>query len=200
VQYFASKKLDPSLLTLYILRTRCGDRNCRIQLFDSKNSPGSIQLDPSLNSVAYGKSDDISYFGVQHLIHVNSSELSYVQNLLDGTKANGENKQENETSKKYRSMRIRTLSSIWMIGGFVLVVYMGHIYIWAMIIVIQLFMVKELFTLARASQRERQLPGFRLLNWYVFLMSGTWLCTRYICSIVNVTGLFLNGQHLFPFS
>jgi CDP-diglyceride synthetase len=123
-----------------------------------------------------------------------------VQNLLDGTKANGENKQENETTKKYRSMRIRTLSSIWMIGGFVLVVYMGHIYIWAMIIVIQLFMVKELFTLARASQRERQLPGFPLLNWYVFLMLGTWLCTGYICSIVNVTGLFLNGQQLFPFS
>jgi phosphatidate cytidylyltransferase len=123
-----------------------------------------------------------------------------LRNLLDGTKANGENRQENETTKKYRSMRIRTLSSIWMIGGFVLVVYMGHIYIWAMIIVIQLFMVKELFTLARASQRERQLPGFPLLNWYVFLMSGTWLCTGYICSIVNVTGLFLNGQQLFPFS
>jgi predicted CDP-diglyceride synthetase/phosphatidate cytidylyltransferase len=102
------------------------------------------------------------------------SWLVFCQNALDGAKGNGENnqgetKQEDETTKKYRSMRIRILSSIWMIGGFVLVVYMGHIYIWAMIVIIQIYMVQELFTLARASQRERQLPGFPLLNWYVFL-------------------------------
>ena len=66
-------------------------------------------------------------------------------------------------------MWIRTLSSVWMIGGFVLIVYMGHLYIWAMIVVIQLYMAQELFTLARAAQREKQLPGFRLLNWYVYL-------------------------------
>jgi Ca2+/Na+ antiporter len=101
--------------------------------------------------------------------------LVFCQNALDGAKGNGENnqgetKQEDEMTKKYRSMRIRILSSIWMIGGFVLVVYMGHIYIWAMIVIIQIYMVQELFTLARASQRERQLPGFPLLNWYVFLL------------------------------
>lgn len=55
-----------------------------------------------------------------------------------------------------------------MIGGFILILYMGHLYIWAMIVVIQLFMAQELFTLARGgAQREKQLPGFRLLNWWV---------------------------------
>lgn len=82
---------------------------------------------------------------------------------------NGEKKEEDEIAKKYSSMWIRTLSSVWMIGGFVLIVYMGHLYIWAMIVVIQLYMAQELFTLARAAQREKQLPGFRLLNWYVCL-------------------------------
>jgi len=120
-----------------------------------------------------------------------------LRNLLDGTKANGENKQENETSKKYRSMRIRTLSSIWMIGGFVLVVYMGHIYIWAMIIVIQLFMVKELFTLARASQRERQLPGFRLLNWLFFITAMLYVYGRFLSKQLTTT--MHSDQVLSPF-
>ncbi|KAH8946251.1 hypothetical protein BDL97_12G084300 [Sphagnum fallax] len=120
-----------------------------------------------------------------------------LRNLLDGTKANGETKQENETSKKYRSMRIRTLSSIWMIGGFVLVVYMGHIYIWAMIIVIQLFMVKELFTLARASQRERQLPGFRLLNWLFFITAMLYVYGRFLSKQLTTT--MHSDQVLSPF-
>lgn len=51
----------------------------------------------------------------------------------EDSKAGGEEKTtlEIESSKKYKSMWIRTLSSIWMIGGFVLIVYMGHLYIWA---------------------------------------------------------------------
>lgn len=66
---------------------------------------------------------------------------------------------------KYRSMLIRAYSTIWMIGGFIFVVYMGHLYIWAMIVIIQIFMAKELFNLLRKAHEEKQLPGFRLLNW-----------------------------------
>lgn len=52
-----------------------------------------------------------------------------------------------------------------MIGGFAFVIYMGHLYIWAMIVVIQIFMAKELFNLLRKAHEDKQLPGFRLLNW-----------------------------------
>ncbi|KAI7757567.1 hypothetical protein M8C21_016458 [Ambrosia artemisiifolia] len=48
---------------------------------------------------------------------------------------------------KYKSMLVRAYSTIWMIGGFIFVVYMGHLYIWAMIVIIQIFMAKELFNL-----------------------------------------------------
>ena len=54
-----------------------------------------------------------------------------------------------------------------MIGGFMFILYMGHLYIWAMVVVIQIFMAKELFNLLRKANEDRQLPGFRLLNWYV---------------------------------
>ncbi|KAI7999483.1 Phosphatidate cytidylyltransferase 1 [Camellia lanceoleosa] len=70
---------------------------------------------------------------------------------------------------KYRSMLTRIYSSIWMIGGFIFIIYMGHLYIWAMVVVIQIFMIKELFNLLRKGHEERDLPGFRLLNWHFFL-------------------------------
>jgi phosphatidate cytidylyltransferase len=66
---------------------------------------------------------------------------------------------------KYKPMFIRTYSTVWMIGGFKFLDYMGHLYIWAMVVVIQIFMATELFNLVRKSSEEKQLPGFRLLNW-----------------------------------
>ena len=63
-------------------------------------------------------------------------------------------------------MLVRAYSSVWMIGGFALVIYLGHLYIMAMVVVIQIFMARELFNLLRRTHEDRQLPGFRLLNWY----------------------------------
>ncbi|KAK9268919.1 hypothetical protein L1049_000684 [Liquidambar formosana] len=73
-----------------------------------------------------------------------------------------------DDQKKYRSMLIRIYSSIWMIAGFALIIYLGHLYIWAMVVVIQIFMAKELFNLLRRASEDRRLPGFRLLNWHFF--------------------------------
>ena len=81
-------------------------------------------------------------------------------------KENGSHLLVNDQNK-YRSMWTRIYSSIWMIGGFVLIIYMGHLYIWGMVVVIQIFMAKELFNLLRKAHEDSHLPGFRLLNWYV---------------------------------
>jgi len=83
------------------------------------------------------------------------------------SKANGTKLLVNDKSK-YKSMLIRAYSSVWMIGGFVLIIYMGHLYITAMVVVIQIFMARELFNLLRRAHEDRQLPGFRLLNWHFF--------------------------------
>ncbi|XP_057960722.1 phosphatidate cytidylyltransferase 1 isoform X2 [Malania oleifera] len=55
-----------------------------------------------------------------------------------------------------------------MIGGFAFIIYMGHLYIWAMVVVIQIFMARELFSLLRKAHEDSHLPGFRLLNWHFF--------------------------------
>ncbi|KAL8152670.1 hypothetical protein V2J09_010430 [Rumex salicifolius] len=80
--------------------------------------------------------------------------------LSDAANENGSHLLVNDNSK-YKSMWIRTCSTLWMIGGFVFIVYMGHLYICAMIAVIQILMARELFNLLRKAHEDRQLPGFR---------------------------------------
>ncbi|CAM8896388.1 unnamed protein product [Rhodiola kirilowii] len=85
----------------------------------------------------------------------------------EANKENGDHLLVNDRNK-YKSMLIRAYSTIWMIGGFALVIYLGHLCIWAMVVVIQIFMAKELFNLLRKAHEDSRLPGFRLLNWHFF--------------------------------
>eukprot|EP00252_Welwitschia_mirabilis_P005479 TRINITY_DN1595_c0_g2_i1.p1 TRINITY_DN1595_c0_g2~~TRINITY_DN1595_c0_g2_i1.p1 ORF type:complete len:389 (+),score=54.41 TRINITY_DN1595_c0_g2_i1:255-1421(+) len=82
--------------------------------------------------------------------------------------------------EKYKSMRTRVWSSVWMIGSFVLILYMGHLYIWAMIVVIQIFMARELFNLLRTAHEEKELPGFRMLNWHFFFTAMIYVYGRFL--------------------
>ncbi|KAL1826296.1 hypothetical protein ACET3Z_004708 [Daucus carota] len=85
----------------------------------------------------------------------------------DVSKSNGDHLLVSDKNK-YRSMLVRAYSTVWMIGGFVLTIYMGHLYIWAMVVIIQIFMAKELFSLLRKTHEDSHLPGFRQLNWHFF--------------------------------
>ncbi|RRT85410.1 hypothetical protein BHE74_00011603 [Ensete ventricosum] len=120
-----------------------------------------------------GSSDTPNYLGrIRH--RKRSSEVS-----ADANKANGSKLLVNDRNK-YKSMLIRTYSSVWMIGGFTFIIYMGHLYIWALIVVIQIFMAKELFNLLRRANEERQLPGFRLLNWHFFFTAVLFTYGRFL--------------------
>ncbi|KAI5674754.1 hypothetical protein M9H77_15118 [Catharanthus roseus] len=74
-----------------------------------------------------------------------------------------------DDKNKYRSMWIRAYSSFWMLASVILIVYLGHLYICAMVVVIQIFMIRELFSLRIRAHEEKCLPGFRLLNWHFFV-------------------------------
>ncbi|KNA10619.1 hypothetical protein SOVF_142690 [Spinacia oleracea] len=95
------------------------------------------------------------------------------------TKPNGGNLLANDRNK-YKSMWIRTHSTFWMIGAFVLLIYMGHLYICAMVISIQILMAKELFNLLRKVREDRDLPGFRLLNWHFFFTAVLFVYGRFL--------------------
>ncbi|KAH9620131.1 hypothetical protein KSS87_001275 [Heliosperma pusillum] len=95
------------------------------------------------------------------------------------TKPNGGNLLVNDNNK-YKSMWIRTYSTLWMIGGFVFTIYMGHLYICALVVVIQILMAKELFNLLRKVREDRHLPGFRLLNWHFFFTAMLFVYGRFL--------------------
>ncbi|KAK6146004.1 hypothetical protein DH2020_019873 [Rehmannia glutinosa] len=100
-------------------------------------------------------------------------------------RANGSHLLVNDHNK-YKSMLIRTYSTVWMIGGFAFIIYMGHLYIWAMVVVIQIFMAKELFNLLRRAHEDRRLPGFRLLNWSLWSV-GVMLPTSQLVAEQNIS-------------
>lgn len=102
--------------------------------------------------------------GLNHIINFNNLFFLFIQGTSEDSKQNERNLLVNDRSK-YKSMLIRAYSTIWMIGGFALIIYFGHLYITAMVVVIQVFMAKELFNLLRQVREDTRLPGFRLLNW-----------------------------------
>ncbi|CAI5516771.1 unnamed protein product [Closterium sp. Naga37s-1] len=94
--------------------------------------------------------------------------------------------------RKYVGMWTRVRSSVWMIGGFAVIVYMGHVYIWALIIALQILMTHELFGLATRAIRSRshqQHAAFRFLNWHFF-----------VTAMVYVYGSFMRKQLMVSFT
>ncbi|KAL7186624.1 hypothetical protein ACSBR2_028369 [Camellia fascicularis] len=88
---------------------------------------------------------------------------------------------------KYRSMWIRAYSTLWMLAGFAFILYLGHLYMWAMVVVIQIFMARELFNLLRRAHEDTRLPGFRLLNWHFFFTAMLFVYGRILNQqLVNI--------------
>lgn len=95
----------------------------------------------------------------------------------DVSKLNGSLLLVNDQNK-YRSMRIRTFSSLWMLGSVILILYLGHLYICAMVVVIQIFMASELFHLLRRAHEDKRLPGFKFINWHFFFTAMLYVYGR----------------------
>eukprot|EP00884_Botryococcus_braunii_P016262 jgi/Botrbrau1/3319/Bobra.0048s0015.1 len=101
---------------------------------------------------------------------------------------------------KYRSFRIRTLSTLVLVGGFFVIVYLGHVPLTMMVFCIQTTMVRELFALAEKAQKQQpKPPGHgKKQQWYFFVVSTFWVYFRFIhkqltveiTSTARLAGLF----------
>lgn len=124
----------------------------------------------------------------------------------DVASTNGGNLLVNDRNR-YKSMLVRAYSSFWMIGGFVFIIYMGHLYIWLMVVIIQVFMAKELFSLLRKTHEDSDLPGFRQLHWYFYFTAmlfvyGRILSQRLVNTVTSDKFLYqlvgrFNKYHMF---
>ncbi|GAB4815610.1 hypothetical protein N2152v2_008066 [Parachlorella kessleri] len=96
-------------------------------------------------------------------------------------------KQQKDASReRYRSFRVRTISSLLLVGSFFTIIYWGHVPLMFMILGIQCLMVRELFALARVAQQDRKIPGFRAQQWYFFFVAAFWMYIRQAQEVLNV--------------
>ncbi|KAK4275398.1 hypothetical protein QN277_018488 [Acacia crassicarpa] len=79
---------------------------------------------------------------------------------------------------KYRSMWVRAYSSLWMLAGVSATIYLGHLYMCAMVVIVQIIMASELFNLLRIVHQDNRLPGFKLLNWHFFFTAMLYVYGR----------------------
>eukprot|EP00879_Flechtneria_rotunda_P011161 GHRR01011659.1.p1 GENE.GHRR01011659.1~~GHRR01011659.1.p1 ORF type:complete len:439 (+),score=91.96 GHRR01011659.1:139-1455(+) len=82
--------------------------------------------------------------------------------------------------KRAASFKIRTVSTLAMIAGFLLMIYIGHVPLVFLVLSLQFLMVKELFMLARVAQKDKRIPGFRAQQWYFFFVATFYLYLRFI--------------------
>ncbi|XLT00005.1 hypothetical protein HN51_049356 [Arachis hypogaea] len=97
------------------------------------------------------------------------------------SKLNGTNHLLIDDKAKYKSMWIRAYSSLWMLLSLLLLIYLGHLYMWAMVVVIQIFMAHELFNLLRkanTNNQDKRLPKFKFLNWHFFFTAMLYVYGR----------------------
>eukprot|EP00877_Chromochloris_zofingiensis_P000088 jgi/Chrzof1/1007/Cz01g36180.t1 len=80
--------------------------------------------------------------------------------------------------KRLRSFKTRSISTVAMITGFLVIIYAGHVPLLCLVFTLQILMTKELFQLARVAQKDHRLPGFRAQQWYFFGVATFYLYLR----------------------
>lgn len=71
-----------------------------------------------------------------------------------------------EYEKKKANFWTRTLWTLVMISGFFGALFMGHIYMIAIVTAVQIISFKEVIAIANVPSRARSLRSTKSLNWY----------------------------------
>eukprot|EP00798_Chlamydomonas_sp_ICE-L_P000932 gene932-5198_t len=87
---------------------------------------------------------------------------------------------EHDKAKRMTSFRTRTISTVALISMLLVILWTGHIPASLLVVALQTFVVKECFAIASVDLQDRKLPGFRLQQWYFFLVAESFLYLRFI--------------------
>ncbi len=72
-----------------------------------------------------------------------------------------------ERQKKVVNFKVRTLWTFILLAGYFTILALGHMYLIALVTVIQIIVYKEVIALASVPAREKKIPFFKVLNWYL---------------------------------
>lgn len=76
---------------------------------------------------------------------------------------------EHEQANRMVSFRIRTITTLAMLGAMILILSLGHSYTAGAVIFLMFMCFKELKELKRKREQENNIPWFNLINWYFFV-------------------------------
>ena len=76
---------------------------------------------------------------------------------------------------KWRNMWVRLIWTLIMMGGYVAIILAGHVWVIALICVIQTIVYREVISICIVPSQERKLPWLRALHWYFLLSTNYFL-------------------------
>ncbi|EGS17158.1 uncharacterized protein CTHT_0064720 [Thermochaetoides thermophila DSM 1495] len=99
-----------------------------------------------------------------------SSRADAIESLDELSKPAKVEDPKTEYEKKKANFITRTFWTFIMIGGFFAALFMGHVYVLAIITAVQIVSFKEVISISNLSSKARDLRSTKSLNWY-------WLAT-----------------------
>ncbi len=69
---------------------------------------------------------------------------------------------------RWEKWRVRTISTLFMLFGFALVIYLGHVAVALLVVVLQGVIFGEIVGLRYKRMEEYGIPNFRFLSWYFY--------------------------------
>ncbi|CAM9371368.1 unnamed protein product [Ascophyllum nodosum] len=79
----------------------------------------------------------------------------------------------NEAAAEFRVRKIavRSLMGLIMVVSFIVIVWAGHLYLSALVVMIQALVFKEMVSVRYSAAKEREVPLFRTLQWSWFVVA-----------------------------
>jgi len=78
------------------------------------------------------------------------------------------------------SFKVRTKWTLILLGGFAVILSLGHTYCMGLVFFILFMLFRELLALKRDREREKPIPNFYKINWYFFFITVGFLFPRFL--------------------
>ena len=80
------------------------------------------------------------------------------------------NTPQNPQVSKWRDLQIRTIWSLIMVIGFLLILALGHIYCALLVLIIVICINSELIDISRYKEKNSEIKNYYLISWGIFLL------------------------------
>ena len=87
---------------------------------------------------------------------------------------------EHAQPNRMSSFYLRTITTLAMLGGLILLIFLGHAYCAGFVIFLLVLCFKELKALKRQKELDNKIPFFNTVNWYFFLIYVAFLLPLYL--------------------